>query len=217
MSLRLATDFRIKLSAGETFSSRERGFLFLESRDLPTAADKSPALLVEQHINGVMELITRSHAQCFWLVETATDAALEELKRSYPDHRQKGASIAGYAARTYGEVERFWHIRAAFERRESWNTESVWLMAGVKGTIPEPTEAGFTSLRKSWTAEHLLTHADLIECVFVQQGWFGYIGVRDVEGNRDVLKREFGGEMLWDGSRNGQSEKNDAPSAKPPQ
>ena len=190
MSFQIVSDFRVKLANG-TFSSREKGFLFIENRKLPAPKEKVPALQIDRHTDAIADLCDGNRSRCFWLVETGSDPTLSALKSCFVEYSQKGVSIAGYAAREKSEIERFWRLRVNIELTEPWNVESVWLMAGVNSMVPEPTQSGSGSSYKTWTAEHVLMHSGVLDCIFVQQGWFGYVGVRDTSTNRKILERSF--------------------------
>ena len=187
--MKLNEDFRYQFKSGCEFSGRDSGFLVVESLELPKKGVRSRFQL-SLHVDFVCTVLELNHQRCFWLAENPSVAALEDLKRAFPDHHILNGSVLGYFDFDRQLIARFWTAFESANQTQPWANEQAWALGGSSGDIPLP-EADSLLHRPHWSVEHILKNHDKMNAVFVQAGYFGFFAVRVSDKARLLIEKEF--------------------------
>jgi len=190
MALEIRHPFVYRYRDGNKFSSFGSGFLFIANTELPTLGESIPPLQLPRHCEFISNVITVHDSRCLWFVENPSIAALTKLQGTFPRSNVVNGSIAGYTACDLESIAQFWDIFQSFNSREPWNCEQPWGMAGVSEPLLAPASDGLFS-RPLWSVDHVFKHIQSVTSVFVQEGWFAFVGVRVKESIPQLIDQEF--------------------------
>jgi hypothetical protein len=183
MGIALSNDFQYALSTGQKFSGAVQNAVFIVSEDLAQKGETIPPLQIKSHTTFIYDLMTYNRACGFWLIECATDKAIERLERTMPGVQRIGYSLSGYFDPSKEMIDTFWGIHSELDSQEPWNYEQPWAMACVFEALPPP--------RNTWLVSHILEHWSQTCGIFVQAGWFAYLGLKKSEFEQRKLAEEF--------------------------
>jgi len=158
MDVTIAENFRYKIAGKADFSSAEVGAIFIECNHLAKNDEQRSPLQI------------RDYEPLIWIVESPTDEAVMQLQKMMPNVQQVGRSLAGYFEPTEEQINKFWSIHFALDKKEPWNYETPWAMACLTEELPKPDGM--------WEVGFLLEHWTKVIGLFVQAGWFGFIGLK---------------------------------------
>src|SRR4051812_13352430 len=127
MAMKLNEDFRYRFKNGGEFSARDSEFLVVESLELPKKGDPS-RLQLSRHVEFICTIMELNQQRCFWLVESPSDRALEDLKSIFPDHHVLNGSVIGYFEFDWQLIARFWAAFEAADKSEPWKNEQSWAL-----------------------------------------------------------------------------------------
>jgi hypothetical protein len=191
MALHLNEDFRRKLKTGKEFSGQKEGFVFLESFDLSSKKEAVPPLQWWDHLDFIHSvLIHQEQNQCFWFVENPSKQTLADLKYSFSVNEVLNGSISGYFSIDKALICAFWNLHRKAYEQEPWHNEEAWGMAGVSEKLPEPQASSWIQ-KPYWSVEHALRNSDKLHSIFVQMGWFGFLGLRKSPWATAIIAGEF--------------------------
>lgn len=184
MSLKVSHDFRYRAGRADCFSSAESNWVFIESTDLAKSGETAPPLRISDHVEMVQNILHCQVCECLWMVESASEQALELLRRRFPEFHQSGCSIGGYFSPDAQHIEAFWDIFRRLDNTEPWNQEQPWVLAGVPQRLPvhQPMPS---------RAEDLFRNHRAMRSVFVQEGWFAYFGAERSPEAVCIIQKEF--------------------------
>lgn len=192
MTLKISGDFQYgKWNKEPLFSSKDAGWVFIENLHLEKNSEMSSSLRMVDHVDLMQKVMSLQGANCLWVVESASDKATRLLERKFPSHKKSGCSYSGYFRPEYEMLQMFWNMHAMLDASEPWNHEEPWAVVGVTGEIPSPTPTIKETKKAAYTLDHLFQHHDKMSSIFVQAGWFGYLGVKQSASSLRLLARAF--------------------------
>jgi hypothetical protein len=189
MGVKLNKDFRYAFKNGSEFSGRDSGFLVVESLELPRKDDLS-RLELNLRVDFICTILELNHQRCFWLVESPSDRALEDLRNIFPDHHVLNGSIIGYFEFDRQLIARFWSAFEAADKTEPWKNEQSWALGNVSDNLPMPKSDSLLQ-RPYWSVEHILRNCEIVNSLFAQAECFAFFAIRPFEGVRALLEQEF--------------------------
>lgn len=189
MGVKLNKDFRYPFKNGGEFSGGDSGFLVVESLELPRKDDLS-RLELSLHVDFICTTLELNQRRCFWLVESPSDRALEELRSIFSDHHVLNGSMIGYFEFDRRLIAHFWSAFQAADKTEPWKNEQSWALGNVSDNLPLPKSDSLLQ-RPYWSVEHILRNCEKVDSLFVQAGWFAFFAVRPFEGVQGLLEQEF--------------------------
>jgi hypothetical protein len=187
--VKLNEDFRYRFKNGGEFSGRDSGFLVVESLEVPKKGDLS-RLQLNLHVDFICAVLEVNQQQCFWLAESPSKRAREELTKIFPQHQVLNNSLFGYFNFDRKLISRFWSVFESIDRAEPWKNEAAWVLGDLVEQLPVPESDSFFR-RPFWSVEHVLKNCEKINSLFVQSGWFAFVAIRPFDGARALVEREF--------------------------
>lgn len=192
MPLKISRDFQYgKWNKKPRFSSKDAGWVFIENLHFGKNGERLSPLRMVDHVDLMQEIMSLQGSNCLWLVESASDKAACLLERKFPSHKKSGCSYSGYFRPECEMLQIFWNTHAKLDACEPWNHEEPWAVVGVTGEILSPTPTIAKTEKAACTLDHLFQHHDKMSSIFVQAGWFGYLGVKQSAGSLRLLARAF--------------------------
>jgi hypothetical protein len=190
MPISIPKDFRLKLPSGEVFSSLNENTLFLETDSKIKCKSAIPPLRMINHAKLIFDIMNLTNTTATWLVEAATDDAKERLCAVMPNVSVFGTSLVGHFEPSLDIIKRFWNIHSELDESEPWNYELPWAIFCVKvqPVLLNPKAVILGSFFQNWAQTY---------GVFVQSGWFGFLGVKRIESSIKRVADEFS-ELLID-------------------
>jgi hypothetical protein len=193
MALRLNDDFCRKLKNGEEFSGQKEGFIFLEYFDLASKKDTVSPFQLWNHLEFIQTMLDlQGQNQCLWFVENTSKKTLNVLEKSFPVNAVLNGSISGYFSIDHKLISKFWNLCREANEQEPWHNEQAWGLAGVTSQLSQP-QAHSLLQKPYWSIEHILQNSDKLCSIFVQMGWFGFLGLRKSPFAAELIAKEFPG------------------------
>lgn len=192
MNFQLVDDFRYQFRGGGEFSSKESGFIFVQSEKPWRKSMKEPPLELYMHTRFIQSVLCSEAKECMWLVEQPSDEATTSLKKIFHKYMSEKLSMCGYLNCDASELQLFWDLCGSLIRTALWTMEQPWAVVGLRDQLPKPTSGGW-SFVKAWTIEHVLRNHSNVTAIFVQEGWFAYFGFRPSKRALELLTAEFPG------------------------
>lgn len=189
MAISVPADFRFKLPSGETFSSLKEKALFLETDTTVKYSDAVPPFRMANHTKLIFDMMNLTSTAATWLVEAATDTAKERLVAEMPNVSVFGTSLTGHFEPSLNLIESFWKIQSELDESEPWNYELPWAIFCVKNqpALSNRQAVILGSFFQNWAQTY---------GVFVQTGWFGFLGVKGDQSSIQRVAKEFPGLLL---------------------
>jgi hypothetical protein len=169
MALKITKEFKYRFHEAKTLWIPCEDSVFIESSELAVRGESVPPLLIKDCVDLFCRIQKLHDASGTWIVEMSTDKSFLQLSEKMSDFHTKGNSMGGHFGAD-SEVDAFWEIHNELSVEEPWNYELPWAMACFQQKPAEPT--------KFWDVEWLLQNWNVALAIFVQAGWFGFVGLR---------------------------------------
>lgn len=178
MPLKELPQFSYDLGSGEAFRSEDYDFVFAGSTDLAIKGECEAPLQWVHHCSFIQDVASAYGSECFWILESASDAARSQLQEEFPDCSIFGCSMFGSITASKEAFQKFWGIFATLDQAEPWNQEQPWAIIATHKPLPRPSVSSLVCRHPVWNLDHVFRNADALDAVFVQEGWFAYFGLK---------------------------------------
>jgi len=189
MSVIATSKFLYKIDSGRCFSAQAHNMIFIENSSLATTGESRPPLLLREHYKFIADVLAINSSSCMWFVETANEIIAKMLQNEFPNCLKAKCSIAGTINCDLYSIQRFLKIHQFCDAQKPWTTESPWGLVGMQNG--QDMHLFQHTINSPWTVPSILSKGNLIQSIFLQEGWFAYMGFKRENAIMRLAENEF--------------------------